>query len=138
MFRQYQDNDKFFKIILSIYLKTFTHLFHSSQNVYIISLPDSLVMVTNERSIAFFQITKQEVELFARITHILSISEIFQILLFYKESLNFNLLFASRFRFWFWVHGKILNDTHLMVIKIYCKRNAKHGVIWRFDKKYCR
>ena len=89
MFRQYQDNDKFLKIVLSIYLKTFPHLFQSSQNVYIISLPDSLVMVTNEGSIAFFQITKQGVEVFARITHILSISEIFQILLFYKESLDF-------------------------------------------------
>ena len=45
MFRGYQENDKLLKILLRIYLENFT------QNVSLISLLDSLMIVRNKVSI---------------------------------------------------------------------------------------
>ena len=60
---------------------------------------------------------KETEGIFALISHTSPVSEIFQILNCHRESLKFNFLFISKFRF-DWVHGKMLNDTYLMVIKI--------------------
>ena len=59
---------------------------------------------------------KETEEVFALTLHTLSTSEISNIAC-HKKSLKFSLLFISKLRF-DPVHGKMLNDTHLMVIKI--------------------
>ena len=76
MFRRYRVNDKFLKIWLRIYLEKSTHSFHSFIICFLISLFDSLVIVTNEESILANVLNKEtEEEVFALILHILFISE---------------------------------------------------------------
>ena len=76
MFRRYRVNDKSLKIWLQIYLEKFTHSFHSFIICFLISLFDSLVIVTNEESILANVLNKETEEVFALILHILFISEI--------------------------------------------------------------
>ena len=52
MFRGYRENGKFSKILSRIYLEELYIHFNPSQNVSLISLLDSLMIVTNEGSIA--------------------------------------------------------------------------------------
>ena len=92
IFRADRENDKSLKILLQIYLEKFTHLLQknvsqnvsTSQNVSLIALLDSLVIITNERTIDA-NVSNKETEVFTLISHALPISEIFQILLVLKN-----------------------------------------------------
>ena len=52
MFRGSWENDKFLKILLHIYLKNLQIHFNPSQNIFLISLLDSMVILTSEKSIS--------------------------------------------------------------------------------------
>ena len=75
--------------------------------------------------------------MFALILRILFIFEIFQISLAIKKSSKFNLFFISKFKF-DRAHKKILNDTHLKVIKVNDNRDTKQQSKRCFNDKYCR
>ena len=125
MFRGYWENDKCLKILLRIYLKSLHIHLNPSQNVSLISLFYSLVIVTYEGSIVCkcFKYgngggIRSNLAYFVHIWNISNIA-------CHKESLKFNLFFISKFRF-DWVHGKMLNDTHLMVMKIKYVEGTEH------------
>ena len=52
MFKGYRENDKFLKNLLHFHLENLHIHFNPSQNVSLVSLLDSLVIVTNEGLIA--------------------------------------------------------------------------------------
>ena len=103
--------------------------FTPSQNVSLISLLDRLVRVTNEGSITGKCFNKETEGIFALILH--NFSHIWNTsnIACHQESLEFDLLFISKFRF-DWVLGKMLNDTHLMVMKIMEKNDGDRKAVF--------
>ena len=128
MFRGYRENGKFLKILLRIYLGKwqvfkillliclgkFTHSFQSFTKCFSYLIARLFGGSYKWRVDCLQMLEMEEVfTLNAYFVHIGNISNI----ACRKESLKFNLLFISKFRF-DRVHGKMLNDTHLMVIKL--------------------
>ena len=118
------------------YISKSLHIhFNTSQNASLISLLDSLVIVTNKGRL-LPNVSNKETDggirynLFAYFVHIWNISNI----ACHKELSNLNLLFISKFRF-DWVHRKMVNDIHLMIVRW---RHRKAIVMRCFNDNYCR